>query len=132
MKRYLECFVGFIVDMPMINPKVACHELSIDLIVKLVQQKKRHHGLEWSVAIKVKIKKLLKVGFTKEVLHIIWLVNVVMVKKVNVSWKMCADFIDLNKAYLKDSYLLPNMNSLVDVASSYTILSFCDAFSGYN
>ena len=39
---------------------------------------------------------------------------------------------NLNKAHLKDSYSLLNINSLVDIASSYSILSFCDAFFGYN
>ena len=42
------------------------------------------------------------------------------------------DFIDLNKACLKDSYSLSNINNLVDADSGYTILSFCDAFSRYN
>ena len=42
------------------------------------------------------------------------------------------DFIDLNKAYPKYSYPLPNIDNLVDVASGYIILSFCDAFSRYN
>ena len=45
---------------------------------------------------------------------------------------MCVDFIDLNKAYLKYSYLLLNIDSLVDTTSSYTILNFYDTFSRYN
>ena len=39
---------------------------------------------------------------------------------------------DLNKAYPKDSYLLPNIDALVDSASGCRLLSFLDAFSGYN
>ena len=42
------------------------------------------------------------------------------------------DFIDLNKACAKDSYHLLNIDSLVGVALGYTILSFCDAYLGYN
>ena len=61
-----------------------------------------------------------------------WLPNVMMVKKANGSWKMCVDFTGLNKACPKDSYLLLNIDSLVDATSGYTILSFYDAFSGYN
>ena len=45
---------------------------------------------------------------------------------------MCIDFADLNKACSKDSYLPSNIDSLMDVASRYTILSFCDTFSDYN
>ena len=61
-----------------------------------------------------------------------WLVNVVMVKKTNGSWRMCVDFTDLNKAFPKDSYPLPGIDNLIDFASGYMILSFCDAFPGYN
>ena len=45
---------------------------------------------------------------------------------------MCVDFKDLNKASPKDSYLLPNIDCLGDNASSYRLLIFLDAFSGYN
>ena len=45
---------------------------------------------------------------------------------------MCVDFIDLNKACLKDSYLLPRIDQLVDSTASHKLLSFMDAFSRYN
>ena len=54
-------------------------------------------------AIKVKIDKLLKVKFIEKAPHTTWLANVMMVKKVNDSWRICVDFIDLNKACPKDS-----------------------------
>jgi len=45
---------------------------------------------------------------------------------------MCVNFTHLNKACPKDPYLLPNIDSLVDNASGCGLLSFLDAFSGYN
>ena len=45
---------------------------------------------------------------------------------------MCVNFIDLNKACPKDSYPLPSINALVDSAFGCKLLSFLDAFSGYN
>ena len=42
------------------------------------------------------------------------------------------DFTDLNKAYLKDSYPLPRVDVLVDSMAQHQLLSFMDAFSGYN
>ncbi|XP_068503685.1 uncharacterized protein [Phaseolus vulgaris] len=45
---------------------------------------------------------------------------------------MCVDFTDLNKACPKDSYPLPSIDALVDSASGCEMLSFLDAFSGYN
>ncbi|XP_068480871.1 uncharacterized protein [Phaseolus vulgaris] len=47
-------------------------------------------------------------------------------------WRMCVDFTDLNKACPKDSYPLPSIDAIVDSASGCKLLSFLDAFSGYN
>jgi len=75
---------------------------------------------------------LLSVGHIKEIQYPEWLANVVLVKKVSGKWRMCADFTDLNKACPKDSYPLLNIDALVDGASGCKMLSFLDAFSGYN
>lgn len=42
------------------------------------------------------------------------------------------DFTDLNKACPKDTYPLPSIDGLVDGVSGYEVLSFLDAYSGYN
>ena len=55
-----------------------------------------------------------------------------MVKKANGKWRMCVDFTDLNKACPKDSYPLPRIDTLVDLIARNQLLSFMDAFSGYN
>ena len=45
---------------------------------------------------------------------------------------MCVDYIDLNRAYPKDSYPLPNIDQLMDATLEFWMMSFMDAFSGYN
>ena len=45
---------------------------------------------------------------------------------------MCVNYTDLNKACPKDSYPLPSIDELVDMASRFQFLSFLDAYSGYN
>ena len=45
---------------------------------------------------------------------------------------MYVDFSNLNKACPKDSYPLPRIDQLVDSTSGHKLLSFMDAFSGYN
>ena len=42
------------------------------------------------------------------------------------------DVTDLNKACPKDSYPLPRIDQLVDSTTGHRLLSFMDAFSGYN
>ena len=55
-----------------------------------------------------------------------------MVKKANGKWRMCVDFTDLNKACHKDSYPLPRIDNLVDSTVRHELLSFMDAFLGYD
>ena len=45
---------------------------------------------------------------------------------------MCVDSTDLNKACLKDSFPLPRIDQLVDSTAGHKLLTFMDAFSGYN
>jgi len=45
---------------------------------------------------------------------------------------MCVDYTDLNKACPRDAYPLPNIDRLVDSATGNKVLSFLDAYSGYN
>ena len=42
------------------------------------------------------------------------------------------DITDLNKAYPKDCYPLLRIDLLVDAMAGYSLLSFMDAYSGYN
>ena len=55
-----------------------------------------------------------------------------MVKKPNGKWRMCIDFTNLNRACPKDSYPLPRIDTMVDSTARHELLSFMDAFSGYN
>ena len=55
-----------------------------------------------------------------------------MVKKASGKRRICVDFTDLNKACTKDSYPLPRIDVLVNLKARHQLLSFIDAFSGYN
>ena len=83
-------------------------------------------------AIKDEVQKLMAAKFIREVYYPDWLANIVIVKKANGKWRMCVDFTDLNKACPKDSYPLLRIDQLVDSTAGHKLLSFMDAFSGYN
>jgi len=55
-----------------------------------------------------------------------------MVKKANGKWRMCTDYTDLNKVFPKDAYPLPSIDRLIDSAMGHKILTFLEAYSGYN
>ena len=78
------------------------------------------------------VDKLLATNFIREVYYPEWLANIIMVKKANGKWRMSVDFINLNSACLKDSFPLPRINQLVDSTTRHKLLTFIDAFSGYN
>nr|KYP65105.1 Retrovirus-related Pol polyprotein from transposon 297 family [Cajanus cajan] len=118
--------------MPGVDPKVMCHKLSVCTEARAIAQRKRKMGTERKLAVETEIAKLLDARFIREVHYTTWLANVVMVKKPNGKWRMCTDYTNLNKACPKDAYPLPNIDRLVDGASGHGILTFLDAYSGYN
>ena len=118
--------------MPGIDLSVIVHRLHVNPDFPLVRQKKRVFAQERDKAVAEEVRKLLEAGFIREVYYPNWLANVVMVRKNSRKWRMCIDFTDLNKACPKDSYPLPRINTLVDLTARHELLSFMDAFSGYN
>jgi len=118
--------------MPGVHPDVMSHKLAIFRDARPVVQKKRKMGEERRRAVEEEVRKLEGAGFIKEIKYTTWLANVVMVKKTSGKWRMCTDFTDLNKACPKDAYPLPSIDRLVDGASGHNLLSFLDAYSGYN
>jgi len=104
----------------------------MDAKVRPVRQRRRKFNKERCLIVKEETQKLLSAGHIREIQYPEWLANVVLVKKANRKWRMCVDFTDLNKACPKDSYPLPHIDALVDSASGCKMLSFLDAFSGYN
>ena len=132
LKKNIDVFAWSYEDMPGIDPNVITHRLNVCPSFKPVRQKKRVFAFERDNAIKDEVQKLMAVKFIREVYYPDWLANVVIIKKENGKWRMCVDFTDLNKACSKDSYPLPRIDQLVDSTAGHKLLSFMDAFSGYN
>ncbi|KAL5569910.1 hypothetical protein UlMin_026485 [Ulmus minor] len=118
--------------MPGIDPSVTVHRLNIDPNFKPVKQKRRTFNAERYMAINTEVDKLLKADFIEEANYPDWIANVVLVKKANGNWRVCVDFTDLNRACPKDSFPLPRIDQLVDATAGRELLSFMDAYSGYN
>jgi len=131
ISRHLDAFAWTASDMPEIDPDFLCHRLAMDPQVRPIRQRRRKFNEEKRQAIKDETQKLLAAGHIREIQYPEWLANVVLVKSSG-KWRMCVDFTDLNKACPKDSYPLPSIDALVDSASGCKLLSFLDAFSGYN
>jgi hypothetical protein len=83
-------------------------------------------------AIGEEIHKLLAAGFIKELFHLEWLANPILVKKKNGKWRMCVNYTGLNKACPKHPFPLPRIDQIVDSTSGCEALSFLDAYSSYH
>ena len=132
LRRNQDVFVWSQEDMPGIDPSVIVHRLNVNPDSSPVRLKKRVFAQERDKAVAEEVRKLLEAGFIREVYYPDWLANVVMVRKNSGKWRMCVDFTNLNRACPKDSYPLPRIDTLVDSTARHELLSFMDAFSGYN
>ncbi|XP_004308263.1 PREDICTED: uncharacterized protein LOC101303281 [Fragaria vesca subsp. vesca] len=125
-------FVWSYADMPDIFPDVITHKLNILKDYPPVKQKRRAFNLEKYRAIQAKVQRLKEIKFIREISYPTWVSNVVMVPKPNGKWRMCVDYTNLNKACPMDSFPLPRIDQLVDSTVGFKMLSFLDAYSGYN
>ncbi|XP_022871361.1 uncharacterized protein LOC111390535 [Olea europaea var. sylvestris] len=97
-----------------IDPKVSCHHLKVDPKIAPHRQKRRALNPE------------------RKATYPRWVSNSVLVKKHNGKWRVCIDFTNLNRACSKDSFPLPMIDQLVNSTTGYDLLSFMDAYFGYN
>ncbi|KAM1508183.1 hypothetical protein ACFX10_017527 [Malus domestica] len=102
-------------DMPGISLDIICHHLSINPKTKPMKQKQRSYDAEQYEAMKAEVEKLKGISFVREVNYPTWVANVVLVKK-NLT---------------KESLLLQKV-LLIDSMAGYELLSFMDAYLGYN
>jgi hypothetical protein len=75
-------------DMLGINPSVIEHRLNADPDFRPIRQKRRAFAPERNQAVAEEVSKLLAAGFVRDVDYPEWLVNVVLVKKLNNKWRM--------------------------------------------
>src|SRR3954469_2291044 len=108
------------------------NHLNTDPQLKPVKQFLRRFNDERRNTIGEEIARLLAVGFIMEVFYPEWLANPVLVLKKNMTWRMCINYTDLNKAFPKDPFALPRIDQIIDSTAGCELLCFLDAYSGYH
>ena len=102
LRNNLDIFAWQPSDMTGVPRSLAEHALNERMEARPIRQKKRSQSGERNRAINTEVDKLVQAGILRESIFPSWVVNPVMVKKPNGSWRMCIDFTDLNKACPKD------------------------------
>jgi len=82
--------------------------------------------------VKEEVERLKQARAINEVFFPEWLSNTVVVKKKNEKWRVCVDFIDLNRACPKDPFPILKIDQLIDATCGHLRMSFLDAFQGYH
>jgi hypothetical protein len=129
----LDVFAWQPADMLGVPRELAEHKLKVYPQERPIRQKMVLFTPDKREVIRAELARLVSTGFIREVLHPEWLANPVLVLKKNkVDWRMCIDYIDLNKHCPKDPFALPRIDQVVDSTAGYSMLSFLDFYSGYH
>ena len=132
IRRNADIFAWSASDVPGIARDVIVHQLKCRPEVPPIKQRKRTMSLERQAAVRAEVQKLLDANFIREIQFTQWLSNVVLVPKPGGNWRICIDYTNLNKACPKDDQPLPRIDQMVDATAGHELLSFMDAYSGYN
>jgi hypothetical protein len=132
LRANLDLFAWQMSDMCEIHREVIEHKLDIDPVFKPIKQKERRYTPKRHETIRLEVNMLLEAGFISPIDYPSWLVNPVLVEKTDESWRMCIDYISLNKVCPKDEYPMPRICQIIDSTTSCELLSFLDAYSGYH
>ena len=118
--------------MPRVDPTFITHRFNVDPLVTPKKQKPRRSAKPHVEAVKEEVKKLKQARAIKEVFFPEWLSNTMVVRKKIGKWRVCVDFIDLNRAWSKDPFPVQKIDQLVDAIVRHQRMSFLEAFQGYH
>jgi hypothetical protein len=118
--------------MPRVPRELIEHSLNVHPQAVPKKQRLRRFAHDKREAIKREIAKILTASFIKEVIHLEWVANPVLVRKKNNEWRMCVDYTDLNKHCPKDHFGLPRIDQVIDLTEGCVLLFFLDCYSGYH
>jgi hypothetical protein len=116
-------------DMLGVPRELIEHELHLDQKAKPIKQRLHRFTQDKKYVIKREIVRLLDTSFIKEVYHLDWLTNLILVPRKNKDWRMCVDYTDLNKACKKHPFGLSRIDQDVDSTAGCNLLSFLDCYS---
>ena len=128
LRKNIDVFAQSAYEALGVDPNLICHHLNVNLVVITKKKPPWRSSKKHFEAVKEELLKLNQARAIKEVFYLEWLANTVMVKKKSGKWRVCVDFIDLNKAYLKEPFLMPRIDQLVDATIGHHQMSFLDTF----
>ncbi|GJW02072.1 reverse transcriptase domain-containing protein [Tanacetum coccineum] len=117
LKSNMDVFAWQPSDMAGVPRRLIRHALNVNNSVPPVAQKRRVLGTEKSRVVIKEVEEWVKAGIVRPVKYPTWISNLVLVKKVDGTWRMCIDFKNLNAACPKDYYPLPEIDLKIKAMS---------------
>jgi len=117
LSKHKDLFALSYKEMPGLEPKVAVHCMSIKKGVSPKKQPQRRFCPKLVPKIKKEVNKIIKAGFIREVKYLMWIANIVPIRKKSGQLRICIDFWDLNDACPNDDFSLLIRELMIDLTT---------------
>jgi hypothetical protein len=131
-QRQFDAFAWDYTDMKGIHPDTCTHNIYTNDQIRPVRQPQRRMNPALKDIVKEELQKLLQANLIYPISDSQWVCPLVIAPKKNGQWRICVDFIELNKATHRDYFPLPFIDQVLDTLSEKKYFSFLNGFSGYN
>jgi hypothetical protein len=132
LSKYQQAFASEYSDMKGIDPQLCTHHIYIEKDSRPIRQPQRRLNPHLRDIVKEELKNLLDADFIYPILDSRWVSPLVIVPKKNGKWRICVDYMEINKVTQKYHFPLPFIDQVLDTLTGKKLFSFLDGFSGYN
>ncbi|GJV82845.1 reverse transcriptase domain-containing protein [Tanacetum coccineum] len=132
LKKSMDVFAWEPTDMTGVPKRIIEHPLNINPSIDPVTKKIRVLASDRTQVVTKEVEEWVNAGIIRSVKYPTWIANPVLVKKVDVSWRMCLDFKNLNSTCPKDYYPLPDIDGKIESVVGFWYKCFLDAYKGYH
>ena len=127
LKNYSDVFADKISDLG--STSLAEHKIDTGNAQPIKQLPRRLPNVLKSV-VEEQVSEMLQTGVVRPS-HSPWASPIVLVRKKDNTWRFCVDYRKLNDVTIKDSYMIPQVNDLLDTLSGQQYFTTLDLASGY-
>lgn len=132
LRKYRHIFAWSYDDLKAFREDLFQHEIPLKEGAKPFRQKQMPINPTLAPKMQEELVKLRDARIIKSIRHSSWVSNLVPMRKKNGDIRLCVNFRNLNIYSLKDNYMLPNMEAMLQRVTICELLSMMDGFSSYN
>lgn len=131
-QKYRHVFTWSYDDLKTYKEELFQYEITLKPDTKPFRKKQRPINPTLRPKMQEELTKLSDARIIKQLRHSSWMSNLVPIRKKNGDLRLCVDFRNLNVASLKDNYMLPNIEAMLQNVIGYELISMMGEFFGYN